>query len=80
MKVESAPYLALLHLSTEVVNKMFHKWYGVDTNQSEQMPVHGAEAGSEGQGPLEERLRSPGSPSHRCSWLGQHLWTSMKVF
>ena len=60
MKVESATYLALLHLSTEVVNKIFHNWYGVDANQSGQTPVHGAEAGTEGQRPLGERLRSPG--------------------
>lgn len=39
-----------------------------------QQSGHGTEAGSEGQGPPGERLRSSGQPGHRCSWLGQHLF------
>lgn len=41
---ESATYLALLHLSEKVVKKIFN-WHGMDTNQSEEMPGCGAEAG-----------------------------------
>lgn len=41
---ESATYLALLHLSEKVVKKIFN-WHGMGTNQSEEMPGCGAEAG-----------------------------------
>lgn len=58
--VKPATYLALLLLSAEVIDKIFNNWYGMDTNQSEWMPGHVAEAGLEGLGPLGERMGWPG--------------------
>lgn len=54
----SVTYLAFLHLSAGMANKIFN-WYGMDTNPSEQVPGWRGRGRSEAQA-TGERLGPPG--------------------
>lgn len=73
--VKSAIYLALLHLSAEVMKYLMTRMGWALTNQNR---CHGTEAGSESQGSLGQRPGWLGWPSH--GWGRICLWICRAVF